>query len=121
VVRRTRSVALLALCMMASAAWTQSLYEESSFKAPAADVKARRVGDVLTVQVFENSTASANADTGTRRSNNLSAGVTHPFTGPGLGVNLAAAGEFDGGGRTAGSAHGVGQRSNAQRRPAYRW
>jgi len=101
VVRRLRSVALLALCMTAPAINAQSLYDESSFKAPAADVKARRVGDVLTVQVFENSTASANADTGTRRSNNLTAGVTHPNAGPGLGVNLAAAGEFDGGGRTA--------------------
>lgn len=100
-VKRLRHLAWLVLSTVAVAAHGQSLYEESSFKAPAADVKARRVGDVLTVQVLENSAASANADTGTRRSNNLSVGVTHPNNGPGLGASIAAGGEFDGGGRTA--------------------
>jgi flagellar L-ring protein precursor FlgH len=78
----------------------QSLYDERTFKAPAADVKARRVGDVLTVQVVENAAASANTDTGTRRKNGLSAGITHP-AGVGLGVGMTTSGEFDGGGQTA--------------------
>lgn len=94
-----RCVVSLACCV-ATVAHAQSLYDEATFKAPAADVKARRPGDVLTVQVFENSAASANADTGTRRTNNLSGSITHP-AGPGLGANLSTAGEFDGGGRTA--------------------
>lgn len=95
-----RVVVLLVGMGAAAGCSAQSLYDEASFKAPAADVKARRAGDVLTVQVFENSAASANADTGTRRSNQLAAAITHP-TGPGLGANLSTAGEFDGGGRTA--------------------
>jgi flagellar L-ring protein precursor FlgH len=58
------------------------------------------VGDVLTVQVVENSAASANTDTGTRRSNNNSVQVSRPKLGP-VSVGLAVAGDFDGGGRTA--------------------
>ncbi|RYY97467.1 MAG: hypothetical protein EOO24_19730, partial [Comamonadaceae bacterium] len=52
-------------------ATAQSLYSETSWRALTADNKAFRPGDVLTVQVFENSTAVSSADTGTRRTNGL--------------------------------------------------
>lgn len=94
-------LALFVAMLVSTASDAQSLYDQSTFKAPAADVKARRIGDVLTVQVLENSAASANTDTGTRRNNNLSASISHPTTGPRIGTSLAAAGDFDGGGRTA--------------------
>lgn len=79
----------------------QSLYDEQTFRALTADRKALRVGDVLTVQVTENASATANADTGTQRRNNLGAHLSlswpHQRT-----VDAAAVlgGEFDGGGRT---------------------
>jgi flagellar L-ring protein precursor FlgH len=76
-----------------------SLYNEATFRPLTADNKAFRVGDVLTVQVFENSSASTSADTGTRRKNNLGAELAHgtrKVTSTALGVS----GDFDGGGRT---------------------
>jgi len=77
----------------------QSLYEAGTYRPLTADNKAFRVGDVLTVQVLENSAAAANADTGTRRSNEISAGLTRAHV-PAVSVGLGTSGEFDGGGRT---------------------
>lgn len=90
-------VALLAVASLGAAA--TSLYDERTYRPLTADHKAHRVGDVLTVQVFENSSASTTADTGTRRKNSLNAELTHGArrgTETGIGVN----GDFDGGGRT---------------------
>lgn len=75
-----------------------SLYNEATYRPLAADNKAFRVGDVLTVQVFENSSASTTADTGTRRKNNLNEELTHGARRAETGI--AAGGDFDGGGRT---------------------
>lgn len=85
-------------CALAQAQVT-SLYNEATFRPLTADHKAFRVGDLLTVQVFENSSASTTADTGTRRKNSLNAELTHGarrVAETGIGVN----GDFDGGGRT---------------------
>ncbi|MCJ0764548.1 flagellar basal body L-ring protein FlgH [Variovorax terrae] len=77
-----------------------SLYDESTYRALISDNKAFRVGDVLTVQVFENSSASTSSDTGTRRTNDISASLNHG-SGKTVGqVGIRANGEFDGGGRT---------------------
>lgn len=80
-------------------ATAQSLYSETSWRALTADNKAFRPGDVLTVQVFENSTAVSSADTGTRRTNGLRAELAH---GPSKAAEaaLSVGGDFDGGGRT---------------------
>lgn len=88
-----------ALCAAAPAA-AESLYQEGSFRPLTADNKAFRVGDSLTVQVFENSSASTSADTGTRRNNDISGSVTQ--TGSKLvgQLGIGVAGSFDGGGRT---------------------
>ena len=77
---------------------SESLYEERTYRSLAADNKAFRAGDVVTVQVFENSSASTNLDTTTRRKNSLSGGVGHPESKTGF--DAAMNGEFDGGGRT---------------------
>jgi flagellar L-ring protein precursor FlgH len=92
---------LLALCTLAAApaSSAQSLFQEESWRGFTADNKAYRPGDVLTVQVFENSSASSSADTGTRRANHLGAELAHGsnrVAQASLGVN----GDFDGGGRT---------------------
>lgn len=83
----------------AMAVCAESLYQEQSFRQLIGDNKAFRVGDLLTVQVFENSSASISAETGTRRGNSLSAGgsLGNVSTAKAaLGVN----GDFDGGGKT---------------------
>ncbi len=76
-----------------------SLYDPATFRAPAADSKAFRVGDVITVQVLERSSAATSTDTATRRTNDLEAraGVT---PGQPVGASLSVRGDFDGGGET---------------------
>ena len=88
--------AYVALC--ATTVSAQSLFQEDQWRGFTADNKAFRVGDVLTVQVYENSSASTAADTGTRRSNQLQAGLVH--NGHAHQAALSVAGNFDGGGRT---------------------
>jgi flagellar L-ring protein precursor FlgH len=95
---RLAAGALLALATLAATA--QSLYDEKSFRPLTADNKAFRIGDVVTVQVVENAAASAKADTGTRRTNNVSAQLNRPKLGP-VNVGVGVSGDFDGGGSTA--------------------
>lgn len=94
-----RSVARLALLGIVPAAVASSLYDEATFRPLTADNKAFRLGDVLTVQVFENSSASTSADTGTRRKNNVSAELSHA-SGKVVQAAIGVGGDFDGGGRT---------------------
>lgn len=92
--------ALIASILFAGAAASAtSLYNEATYRALTADNKAFRVGDVLTVQVFENSSASATADTGTRRKNNLNAELGH-VAGRVAQTSASVSGDFDGGGQT---------------------
>lgn len=89
----------LACILAAAPARAVSLYDEGSFRPLTADNKAFRVGDALTIQVFENSSATTSADTGTRRKNGISASA-NDGAGRGHQVGLAVGGDFDGGGRT---------------------
>jgi flagellar L-ring protein precursor FlgH len=82
-----------------ASAHAQSLFREDSWRPLTADNKAFRPGDVLTVQVFENSSAVTSADTGTRRNNKLQAELAHGSRSVGQ-TSLAVGGDFDGGGRT---------------------
>jgi flagellar L-ring protein FlgH len=99
----TKTVAL-AMVVVATAlgmfdARGESLYDEASFRPLIGDQKAHRVGDLLTVQVFENSSASTNADTVSRRKSTSEAQLTQTRNRS-VGVGLEMGGEFDGGGRT---------------------
>ena len=89
----------LALTGLTADASATSLYNEAMFRPLTADNKAFRIGDVLTVQVFENSSATATADTGTHRKNNLNAELTHGSRRAAQ-TGIVAGGEFEGGGRT---------------------
>jgi flagellar L-ring protein precursor FlgH len=93
----TMLVALAALVSQGVGA--TSLYDEATFRPLMADRKAFRVGDVLTVQVFENSSASTSTDTGSRRKNNLGAELVHGARRVAE-TGIAVGGDFDGGGRT---------------------
>lgn len=83
----------------AGAALGESLYREDTFRPLAGDSKAFRVGDAITVQVMENSSASTTTDTNTQRRNALNANLqTLPARNRGFSLNMG--GEFDGGGTT---------------------
>ncbi len=77
----------------------ESLYQAQNFRALTADRKAYQIGDVLTVQVFENSTATSSVDTDTRRKNSLSALLSHGSNTVGQ-TAVGVGGDFDGGGKT---------------------
>jgi len=71
----------VALCVTsnACAATTgQSLIDPASFRGPAADQRAYRVGDVLTVLVLETTKARSQAATDSDRSTGFTAGLTTP-------------------------------------------
>ena len=89
-----------ALALAVTTAQAQSLFREDTFRALTADNKAFRPGDVLTVQVFENSSATSSAETDTRRSNHLQAELAHGRSNRVERASLTVAGDFDGGGRT---------------------
>lgn len=90
---------LVAALCAAAPLKAQSLYDEAHFHALTADNKASRIGDVLTIQVVENATATVNADTGTQRGNGLTVDLTRPKA-PSLSAGLGTTSDFDGGGRT---------------------
>lgn len=101
--KKGRTGLSLALALLLSASLpvaAESLYQEGSFRPLTADNKAFRVGDSLTVQVFENSSASTSADTGTRRNNDISGSVTQTGNRVVGQLGIGVSGGFDGGGRT---------------------
>jgi flagellar L-ring protein precursor FlgH len=92
---------LLGICLSSVVACAQadSLYKRESFKSLTSDRKAAVVGDVLTVQVVENTSATTTADTATRRSSGARLGFGST-RGSSLHAELDARGDFDGGGST---------------------
>jgi flagellar L-ring protein FlgH len=97
--RRTAAAATLLLHLVCNAVLAQSLFEGDGWRGFIGDQKAYRPGDVLTVQVFENSSASTTADTGTRRNNRLQAELAHRGKTVAQ-TSVAVGGDFEGGGRT---------------------
>lgn len=95
-----RSSALLV--MFAAAAGTitglqaETLYSENSFRPLASDKRAHLPGDVLTVMIYENSSATTSADTTLQRKSDIGVqgGVNQRAHNASLGVNN----NFDGGG-----------------------
>lgn len=82
-----------------SCAAADSLYKPETFRALTSDRRAAGVGDLLTVQVFENATATTSADTSTRRNASARAGLTR-ISGKSVSAALETSGDFDGGGST---------------------
>ena len=71
---------LLALALAASGASAQSLVDPQSFRGPAADQRAHRVGDLLTVLVLEATQARSKAGTGVDRASDLGVDFASPST-----------------------------------------
>jgi flagellar L-ring protein precursor FlgH len=89
---------LLAAGAASVSAHAENLYDPATFRALTADGGAHRIGDVVTVQIFENATASSSADTATRRSNGIDASLRTPGGSRAAGLEIGA--DFDGGGQT---------------------
>jgi len=92
-------VSVLLNGLTAFPAHAQSLYDEANFRPLTADNKAYKLGDIITVQVYENSSATTSSDTGTSRKNNLSAGVSRDGSQLKQ-IGASVSGDFDGGGKT---------------------
>jgi flagellar L-ring protein precursor FlgH len=94
-----RTLFVCGVLAVAPYAMAASLYQESTYHPLTGDRKAFRVGDLLTVQVFENSSATTTADTGTRRTIGQTAELSHAGVTAGqTGLNVGS--NFDGGGAT---------------------
>ena len=89
------------LCAAMLSAQSQSLFDAKTYRAMTADSKAFRPGDVITIQVVENASASANADTDLKRSNSAGAELHFRSPFPIAGANATAGTQYDGGGQTA--------------------
>lgn len=97
-----RGLASLLLLSWASVGHAESLYEASTFRPLTSDRRARQVGDLITIQVFERSSAATSSDTSTSRRNELQAGMGTSAVNGGRPVsgNASVSGEFEGGGTT---------------------
>jgi flagellar L-ring protein precursor FlgH len=90
----------LALVIIAAPAVAQKLFDADTYRPLASDHKATHVGDILTIQVYEQSSASTTTDTNTQRNNGINANLTTLPSGAQYGGTLTAGGTFDGGGTT---------------------
>lgn len=91
-------VAALVLVLTAEVS-AENLYRADEYRALTADRRAQRVGDVLTVLVMENSSASASAGTKTDRAVDASIKMTSPSHQRAYGVGIDD--NFDGNGKIA--------------------
>lgn len=78
-------------------AMAESLYKESSYQSLASDRSLYRVGDTVTVMVFENSSASASADTTTEKSGGIGAIIKLPRSDKSADISLRE--DFEGRGK----------------------
>lgn len=91
-------LAAAALLGCAGAARADDLFDASVYRALTSDRRAHRTGDTLTVLVLENSSASANADTSSRKQSDVGIKLAGPNTQRNMGLGLSD--EFDGKGST---------------------
>ncbi|HEY9109638.1 MAG TPA: flagellar basal body L-ring protein FlgH [Roseateles sp.] len=75
-----------------------SLYSDAQFQSLTADRRRFEVGEVLTIMVYENASASSSADTGTNRDSSVGVGVDLPNWKKSAGATVNN--DFNGTGRT---------------------
>jgi flagellar L-ring protein precursor FlgH len=90
--------ALLAAFIVQAPAAATSLYKQGSYQALTSDVRARQVGDVITVMVYENASAVSAADTSAGRE--ASVALELQGTGKGGNASVGAGNHTDARGRT---------------------
>lgn len=91
-------VGLVALLAVANDATATSLYQPSSYKALTSDLRARQVGDLITVMVYESASASSTANTSAGRDAGVALDVQG--TGKSYSAGINASNQTDGRGRT---------------------
>ena len=106
-----RFAVLLLAIQFSSATGAADLYRDETYRPLTADRRAQRVGDVLTVLVVENSSASATADTKTDKS--ADAGLKSSTPTRQRNYSLGLSENFDGGGKIARSGRLAAQLSVA--------
>lgn len=103
---------LLAACLALLAApatgWSADLYRPGAWSALASDRQAGRIGDSLTVVIYESSVASNQTLNGSRKTNHLGGGITSGASFNKSG-DLDLRSNFDGAGQTSRSDKMVGQ------------
>lgn len=77
----------------------ESLYDESQFRSLTQDRRALRVGDSLTVLIFENSSASANANTNAKKEGKVGFGLRTNDPKVGGHIDLDMSEDHSGGGK----------------------
>jgi flagellar L-ring protein precursor FlgH len=95
--KNTQFISILVAVLCASSACAESLYDESTFRNPAADKRARLRGDTVMVLVYENSSATTVADSSLHRNTEVS--VDGQFNRSSRGARLDLATGFESGGR----------------------
>jgi flagellar L-ring protein precursor FlgH len=90
-----KALLLLACAHSATAA---TLYKPGQFQAMTSDLRARRVGDLITVMVYENASASSTANTAVGRDAGI--GMDVQGTGKSWAAGISANNQTDGRGRT---------------------
>jgi flagellar L-ring protein FlgH len=84
-----------------------SLYSEAQFQPLTSDRRQHKTGDLVTVIIFENASASSTADTGAHRDASAGLNIAKPLTTKDFG--LSTSNDFTGGGRTQRSGKVLGQ------------
>jgi len=90
----------LALLLVSLDGITQNLYRSDQYRPLVSDRRAHRVGDILTVLVVENASASATAGTNTDKSNDLGVRFSSPSSSQ-KNYALSVDQDYDGGGKSA--------------------
>jgi flagellar L-ring protein precursor FlgH len=94
----SRIFALAGLLFFAAGAHADSLYKPGTYQALTSDLRVRHVGDLITVMVYENASASSAADTSAGRE--ASVGFDAQGTGKRFAAGLRTNNNTDGRGRT---------------------
>ncbi len=88
----------LALMACGQCAIAESLYKPATYKSLTSDLRARQVGDLITVMVYESASATSTANTSVGRDANVGLEVQGTVKGYSAGIN--ANNQTDGRGRT---------------------
>lgn len=76
----------------------ESLYVPSDYQSLTSDRRLHKVGDLVSVVIFENASASSTADTGAQRDASVGLTVTEPRASKSVGISTQS--DYAGGGRT---------------------
>jgi flagellar L-ring protein precursor FlgH len=101
------------LALVSQLVLSAGLYQESTFQALSSDRKANRPGDLITVLIYENASATSTADTNSDRRGSFAVALDRPSRTSNIG--LSSNSQMDNTGRTAREGRVVAQMTVAVR------